>query len=287
MDEPTETTRDTPAHRQFKLTPLPGAATDEAAPKGGRWKSGRRLLISGSAVAPFILTIRGRPAFARKNNCSVSLQMSARNSAPLGGDETGELGPCGNTVAYWLTGPPAGGEYAHLQSMYPSYTGNLHQAPFLAQTTSNNYLSINTHVVNTSGAVFTFATGSNLAFSTTPAVPFNFATALGGPKLTLTVTVPNTNPTPHTATYTDPGGNTGFIANMAAAVLNAASFGSSSFGYTDYDLIQLVNGWFTNLQTQATTGAGTESASTIVSTLQTLLTTDTNTLIKLNNQSNT
>jgi len=64
VDEPTDTTSDTPPYRQFKLTPLVGEETTASASQSGGQKWGRRLLLGGAVVTPVVVTIRSRRAYA-------------------------------------------------------------------------------------------------------------------------------------------------------------------------------------------------------------------------------
>lgn len=220
---------------------MPGAARNEAGPQSGRRKGGRRFLIGSSAVVPLILTIPNRPAFASGKKCTASLAMSARNSTPLGGSKKGiESGPCGNAVNNWQT------TYPQLQSA--SLTSGITKLP--AQVTGIDYLSNTTYVAGSSGTIFTFPSALNgVSFSTNPSGNFDLSTVLGGGvQLVVSVTFNGQTQTQH-----DPGGNNGFFAQAAAAVLNAATFGSTAFGYTDVGLIAQVNGVFAAMQAQALT----------------------------------
>jgi len=258
VDEPTETTSNTPVHPQFKLTPLPGAATSEAGPQGGRRKSGRRLLIGSSAAVPFVLTISSRPAFA-KGTCTVSFAMSAPTSG-----ETGNVTPCGNSVTYWQTEYPI----CELLTKLPFQTvTNLLQNPSFSSLSSSTIASPTAFI------------GGTLTFT----VP-NLSTALTtGPALVVKVTIGSNN----ASTTADPGGKAGFWANAAAALLNAATYGSTAggSGQTDTGIVGLLNTFFNNTLV-SNANSNSPSVSAIAAALNTAITNEISTLLGYNSYSN-
>ena len=88
MNESTDTTSDTPPHREFKLTPLPGAEVTESDPQGGGRKWGRRLLLGGAVVTPVIVTMRSRRAFAAPPKCSYLTKISMAGAPSVAHDCT-------------------------------------------------------------------------------------------------------------------------------------------------------------------------------------------------------
>lgn len=235
MDERIELRRPAPASRRFRLTPL--ARTSAEADEPRSTGSSRRKLIVGGAAIPVVMTVRGRPAFAQPSACTMSVMLSARNSSPLGGGQTGELGPCGM--------PPNGAsdtweqDYTTLNNDYTTGKYTYKQC-FPAQVTSNNYLG--NPAITTSfpftvpssayGVSFTITNGHNLTSALTDGVA-----------LTVKVTIGSKN-----SSQSDSGQ---FFAQAIAAVLNSALYGSSAFGYTDSQMIKYINGVFTSMQTQA------------------------------------
>lgn len=249
MDDQIEPVRPAPTRRRFKLTPLPGAP-DEADQRHDKAGLRRKLLIGGSVI-PFVMTIHGRPAFATKKACTVSVILSHRNSTPLGGGgKKGDLGPCGmpsngNGQDNWQT------QYTTLTNAY--ITGKeTYQQCLPGQVTGNNYL-INPTI--TASFPFTLPAAANgVSFSLqNSGVKFSGALQGGGQGVVLVVTV-TTGPVPpgsNSQTQNDGGGQ--FYQQAISALLNAALYGSSAFGYSDAQLITYVNSVFAAMQSRAGT----------------------------------
>jgi hypothetical protein len=255
MDDQIEPTSPAPTHRRFKLTPLPGAPAelDEGRGKGGLR---RKLIIGGSAI-PFAMTIHGRPAFAKKTG-TISMKLSPGHSLG-GGGKKGALVPSGmpsngNGPNNWQT------QYTTLVNAY--CTGKeTYQHCLPGQVTSNNYL--NNPAITTSIPFTIPAASKGVSFSLSSG---NFSNALqgGGAGVVLTVTVtyasaspgppgPRGRPGPggnNTASQSDNGA---FFQQAITALLNAALYGSSAFGYTDAQVIKYVNSVFTTMQSEAGT----------------------------------
>jgi len=250
MDERIESGKPAPEFRRFRLTPLAQGSdeVDEERSKG----SSRRKLIAGGAAVPIAMTVRGRRAFANSAACTVSMMLSTRTSTPQTGQSTPCSMPANGTSNSWEQA------YTTLDNDYSSNKFTYKQL-MPGQNSSSPIFLGNPSVTNS--FPFTIPSKFNgVSFSCTSST---FSGALQGTSSGVELTVKVVDSSNKTKSGSDQGQ---FFAQAIAALLNAAFYGSTTYGQSYSQIISYINSVFTSMQNKAGTMTG-QSATTIYNSI--------------------
>ena len=183
-----------------------------AAPKNAPNTSRRRFVLGGGAMAPVIVTLASRPALA--NVCTVSGTLSGNMSRPDAVDCRG-LAP-----SYWQTHP----------TLWPKYVVGPCNPLSNPSGTCTDYSVPSTD--DLAGAVLAGALTQAEVDAYLLAAHGTLFSSVFGPGLTI-----DSSLTLMQALWAD---DTPVLGHAVAAILNSVHFGAETFGYTEAEIVHMV-----------------------------------------------